>query len=413
MNKKVLIIGFVWPEPNATAAGTRMLQLIHFFLDEQYEVSFASAAKKTDLSVDLDTLNVKTKDIQLNDSSFDVYAQELDPEIVVFDRFLTEEQYGWRIREVCPLAIRILDTEDLHFLRKARETAGKQENNDFLSFVKNDTAKREIASIYRSDLSLIISKVEEKLLYEEFKIDRSLLLYLPFLIEKNSKEGLSELPGFSERHHFMTMGNFKHQPNWDSVLYLKQDIWPLIRKKLPDVELHVFGAYVSEKARQLNNKKDGFIIKGWASDKSEAFKTARVCLAPLRFGAGLKGKLIDAMVFGTPSITTSIGIEGIKGELPWNGFVSDEPAEIAQLAFHLYTNADAWKTAQLNGIKLLRANFDGEAYKKAFQIRIKQLTNNLSHHRERNFTGAMLSHHTLQSTKYLSKWIALKNVIGQ
>ena len=138
MNKKVLIIGFVWPEPNATAAGTRMLELIQFFLDAQYEVSFASAAKKSDLSLNLDELSVNTKDILLNDNSFDTYVQDLYPGIVVFDRFLTEEQYGWRISEVCPLALRIPDTEDLHFLRKARETARKQQNDDFLPFIKNE-----------------------------------------------------------------------------------------------------------------------------------------------------------------------------------------------------------------------------------------------------------------------------------
>ena len=409
MNKKVLIIGFVWPEPNATAAGTRMLELIQFFLDAQYEVSFASAAKKSDLSLNLDELSVNTKDILLNDNSFDTYVQDLDPGIVVFDRFLTEEQYGWRISEVCPLALRILDTEDLHFLRKARETARKQQNDDFLPFIKNDTAKREIASIYRCDLSLIISKFEEQLLVEQFNIDKSLLLYLPFLMQKRDEKILAKFPGFEERHHFITMGNFKHMPNWDSVLYLKHHIWPLIRKKLPAVELHIYGAYVSEKARQLNNKKDGFIIKGWISDKSEAFKNARVCLSPLRFGAGLKGKLIDAMVFGTPSVTTSIGAEGIKDDLLWNGFISDDPEEIAQLAFHLYTNQTDWHTAQLNGVKLLNTNFDGELYKNGFQVRINQLADQLGRHRDENFTGTMLAHHTLQSTKYLSKWIALKN----
>jgi len=413
MNKKVLIIGFVWPEPNATAAGTRMFELIQFFLDEQYEVSFASAARKTELSLNLDELFVNTKDILLNDNSFDTYVQDLDPGIVLFDRFLTEEQYGWRIREICPLAIRILDTEDLHFLRKARETARKQQNDDFLPFIKNETAKREIASIYRCDLSLIISKFEEQLLFEHFNIDKSLLLYLPFLIQKKDEESLTLLPGFEERHHFITMGNFKHLPNWDSVLYLKHHIWPLIRKKLPDVELHIYGAYVSEKARQLHNKEDGFIIKGWISDKSEAFKNARVCLSPLRFGAGLKGKLIDAMVFGTPSVTTSIGAEGIKDDLLWNGFISDDPEEIAELAFQLYTNQTDWNTAQLNGDKLLNTNFDCEVYKRNLQVSIQGLADQLTEHRDKNFTGSMLAHHTLQSTKYLSKWIELKNANAQ
>lgn len=413
MNKKVLFIGFVWPEPNATAAGTRILQLVHFFLERQYDVSFACAAKKTDLSANLEDLNVKTRDIQLNHSSFDKYIEDLDPGIVVFDRYLTEEQYGWRIREACPMAIRILDTEDLHFLRKARETAGNQQSNDYLSFIKNDIAKREIASIYRCDLSLIISEFEEGLLHEEFNIDRSLLLYLPFLMDRKEAALLSMLPGFSERHHFMTMGNFKHLPNWDAVLYLKNDIWPRIRKKLPQAELHIYGSYVPEKAQHLNNIGEGFIIKGWAPNKSEAFKNSRVCLAPLRYGAGLKGKLIDAMVYGTPSVSTSIGAEGLMRGQAWNGFISDDPEAMAQHAVHLYTNETDWKTAQLNGVQLLNTNFNGETFKENFQTRIELLTNHLSQHRDKNFTGTMLAHHSLQSTKYLSKWIELKNANAQ
>ena len=273
MNKKVLIIGLIWPEPDATAAGTRMKQLIHFFRNQDYDISFASAAKKSDLSMDLEKLSVSTKFIQLNHFTFDDYIKDLDPGIVVFDRFLTEEQYGWRIREVCPNALSILDAEDLHFLRKAREIAVKHDSEDMLPYLKNDIAKREIASIYRCDLSLVISKYEENLLINTFNIDQSLILYLPFLFENQGSDEQASLPIFEDRAHFITMGNFKHLPNWDSILYLKNHIWPLIRKKLPEVELHVYGAYAPEKALQLNNKKEGFIIKGWASKKKGSFYT--------------------------------------------------------------------------------------------------------------------------------------------
>lgn len=413
MNKKVLIIGLIWPEPDATAAGTRMKQLIQFFLNENYAVSFASAAKKSDLSMDLQKLSVSTKIIQLNHFTFDDYIKNLDPGIVVFDRFLTEEQYGWRIREVCPNALRILDTEDLHFLRKARETALKQHNEDAVPFLKNDTAKREIASIYRCDLSLVISKYEENLLVNTFNIDQSLVLYLPFLFENQDPVKQTSLPTFQDRTHFMTMGNFKHLPNWDSILYLKNHIWPLIRKKLPEVELYVYGAYAPEKALQLNNKKEGFIIKGWASEKKEAFIHSRVCLAPLRFGAGLKGKLIDSMQFGTPSVTSSIGAEGIQGKFAWNGFITDNTEDFAQFAVRLYNHEQDWKTAQSNGFTLLNENFNKQRSEDAFQLRISQLGNELEQHREKNFIGSMLSHHTLQSTKYLSKWIEVKNANAQ
>ena len=126
MKKKVLILGFVWPEPKSSAAGSRMLQLIEQFQKQDYDITFASAAKTSDNSFDLKAINVETKAILLNDASFDTFISELDPNIVVFDRFMTEEQFGWRVAEQCPDALRILDTEDFHGLRMAREQAVKQ-----------------------------------------------------------------------------------------------------------------------------------------------------------------------------------------------------------------------------------------------------------------------------------------------
>ena len=100
-----------------------MMQLLNLFLEDKYDVTFASTAAVSERSATFKTQNIPVKNILLNDSSFDVFVKELNPEIVIFDRYITEEQFGWRISESCPNALKILDTEDLHFLRKAREEA--------------------------------------------------------------------------------------------------------------------------------------------------------------------------------------------------------------------------------------------------------------------------------------------------
>lgn len=407
--KQLLIIGFVWPEPNATAAGSRMLQLIELFQKNSYNITFACAASKTNTTFNLESIKVESITIKLNSTSFDSFIQNLNPEIVLFDRYLTEEQFGWRVSENCPKALRILDTEDLHFLRQARRNALKNNVPISENELMNDIAKREIASIYRCDLTLIISKYEMKLLKNTFKIHKSLLQYIPFLIPPVNLETLNSFPSFEERKHFMTMGNFKHEPNWNAVLYLKNVIWPLIRKELPTAEMHIYGAYVSEKARQLHNTKEGFLIKGWVNYTETAFINSRICLAPLQFGAGLKGKLIDAMKFGTPSITTSIGAEGMHKKLPWNGFICDEPQNFALNAIKLYKNETLWNEAQKNGVTILYKCFSKEKHELKFIRKVNKLEKNIENHRLKNFIGSMLMHHTLKSTKYLSKWIEEKN----
>ena len=169
MQKHLLIIGFVWPEPQSSAAGSRMLQLIKAFRSWNYKIIFASPCTKHNNAFDLTSLGVETLCIELNSSTFDDFIKNLQPDIVLFDRFMIEEQFGWRVTEHCPKALKILDTEDLHGLRKGRMKAFKAQKSfdDFYLF--NDTTKREIASIYRSDLSLIISEAEMVLLKEKFK----------------------------------------------------------------------------------------------------------------------------------------------------------------------------------------------------------------------------------------------------
>lgn len=407
--KNLLIIGFVWPEPNSTAAGSRMLQLIDLFQKNGFAVTFVCAASKSEKSFNLETLNIQTFDIQLNNSSFDSLVKDLNPNLVLFDRFLTEEQFGWRIAETCPKAIRILDTEDLHFLRNARHVAFKKNEKVTLKHLTSDLAKREIASIHRCDLTLIISEYEMKLLKKSFKIDNSLLHYVPFLLNKINPDTLRSYPTFQNRNHFISIGNFKHEPNWNSVQYLKTAIWPLIREKLPEAEMHIYGAYPTEKVQQLQNKKEGFIIKGRAENVEVVFTNARVCLAPLQFGAGLKGKLIDAMKFGTPSVTTKIGAEAMHNQLPWNGFIEDDPNTFASKSIELYTLENLWKNAQQNGIEIINSCFSKEKYERKLMNKIAVLQKNLEEHRQNNFIGAILLHHTLQSTKYLSKWIEEKN----
>lgn len=406
--KKLLIIGYVWVE-KTTGAGNRMMQLIELFLKNDYEITFASAAQKTENSLDLSELNISEVAIELNNSSFDEFIKQLKPEIVVFDRFMIEEQFGWRVAENSSTSLRILDTEDLHFLRKTRHKLLKK-GEDFSNeaLLKSDEAKREIASILRCDLSLIISSFEMKLLKEVFNIDESLLYHLPFLLDEIKDETIIKWKSFKKREHFVFIGNYFHAPNVDAVLQLKS-IWKNIRKQLPKAELHIYGAYAKQQINDLHNAKEGFLVKGFAENAIEVVKKARVVLAPLRFGAGIKGKLTEAMVCGTPSITTEIGAEGMHRNLPWNGFVENDLLEFSEKAVQLYTNETLWNDCQKNGIEIINSIYNKEKIELPFINRIKKIHENLEAHRTKNFLGNLLQHQTLQTTKYMSKWIEEKN----
>ncbi|PTP93844.1 glycosyltransferase [Vibrio splendidus] len=408
--KKVLAIGYVWPEPNSSAAGSHMMSLLRLFKRQGWSVEFATPAQETEHMIDLSEEGITSQSIQLNCDSFDQYIEELQPDVVMFDRFMMEEQFGWRVEKVCPNAFKLLDTEDLQFLRNARHEAVKKETELTKAHLYSDLAKREIAAILRCDLSLIISSYEMELLQSEFNIDPKLLHHLPFMVDLNTLPESTKC--FEERKHFMTIGNFRHAPNWDAVLQL-QKIWPKIRKQLPDTELHIYGSYPPPKATALHNPKTGFHIKGWAKDAQEVMGQARVCVAPLRFGAGIKGKLLDAMKLQTPNVTSEIGSEGMlpQGELQWPGAVADDIDEFVEQAVALYKDEEKWLKAQSQCHSILEAHYEQNQLGDKLIERLNALDSELESHRLDNFFGSMLKHHSMASTKYMSQWIAEKNKI--
>lgn len=403
---KVLFIGLVWPEPTSSAAGKRILQLVEFFCNQACEVTFATAASKSDSSFDFSIQipfqSVKEVAIELNHSSFDEFIHKLQPDWVIYDRFVSEEQFGWRVSQHCPNAVQILDTEDLHLLRLAREKAYKS-NSDVDYF--NEIALREIASILRCDLSLMISKVEIDLLKTQFQIPATHLFYLPFLEKMDSN---LKFKTYDERKDFVFIGNFLHEPNWQTVLKLKKEIWPLIRSQLKDAQLHIYGAYPSQKVWDLHKAEQGFLVHGRADDSLEVISKARVLLAPIPFGAGQKGKFIDAMQTGTPFVSSSIGVEAMfEDEIP--GLVCDDSVEFAHWAASLYRDETQWNQLSQSAAKVLKNRFDADLYLIDFTNRLEEISSDLKRHRNQNFVGQILKANTLNALKYMSLWIETKN----
>ncbi|MEW9798639.1 glycosyltransferase [Alteromonas sp. CYL-A6] len=398
-----VIIGYVWPEPDSSAAGQNMMALMRQLTDAGMQVTFMTAAADSAHKADLSALGVSAIPVSLNCSSFDEQLAELNPSLVIFDRYMTEEQFSWRVRRACPDAIRILNTEDLHFLRNARHDAVKSGLPASQASLNTTLMQRELASILRSDLTLLVSREEQRLLSQELGVPPDQLVYhpLPVIAAEN------EPRGFDARSDFVFIGNFRHAPNWDAVLQLQQ-CWPAIRKALPSAVLRIYGAYPPKKATAMHNPARGFFIEGWADDASEVIRQARVLLAPLRFGAGVKGKLLSAMALGTPSVTTSIGAEGIASATDWPGAVSDDADEFAREAVALYTDPARWQHAQAATQPCI-AQYLNQPDADTLLARLDALLKDPDAFRRARYLQGMLWHHTLRSTQYMSQWIEAKN----
>jgi len=411
-NMKILAICHQWPNPNTTAAAIHFIDLLRFFKERFGAVIHGvSIAKKIDAHDHLDPFLNTITQLGLNDTTFQDYLlRNSGFDIVLFDRFITYEQFAWQVTDHIPKALKILDTEDLHFLRKDRQKKQRSttNSNDTKEIPISELAKRELACIFKADLSLIISKFEYQLLINEYQVPKEQLLYLP-LLSNNNDFCVENLPKYDARKDLIFVGNFLHDPNADAVMLLKKHIWPKLSKKMPNVSLHIYGAYPKPHHLGLTQKKDRFFVHGFVEDINEKVRNARLMIAPISFGAGQKGKLLTAMENGTPSVTTSLGAEAMQFGRSWPGAISDNWQDFITKTQVLYNFKEQWQLAQSHISPLLEAHFNKQTYYDIFKRSIDILLLDIDSHRSKNVVGAILEYHAYKSSKYMSLWIKEKN----
>jgi glycosyltransferase involved in cell wall biosynthesis len=281
--------------------------------------------------------------------------------------------------------------------------------------IETEDCLRELASILRSDLTLVLSRFEMRLLRERFGVPESLLQFLGFSYPAPSPEKWTR---FSERRHFASIGNFRHLPNRDATFWLARSLWPQLRAELSrrgeeNVELHLYGAYPPKEVMALDSPKTGFRVFGPAADAIGTLREYRACLAPLRFGAGIKGKIADAWSAGVPVVTTPIGAEGMSGDGgAFAGRIGGSEAAFIEAAAALYSDTAQNDYLRDSGADALRSLYSATENRRILLDRIDTLLESparLETHRTANVLGRILRSEAYGRTKYLSRWIEEKN----
>lgn len=428
LGSRVLYFGTVWPEPTSSAAGVRVWSLVKILKDSGASVVFASASKMNEWTERLGGEGVDVLPVGLNDSGLDSELARLRPDLVIFDRFVVEEQFGWRVRAVCPEAMRVLETQDLHFLRRARESLVTEslrtspevkddpqppggveaELHISGSSMRNDDTWRELASIHRSDLTLVCSDFESELLAREWGVASEAVHLFRFAYPAPA----AGTAGFATRRGFSMIGNFRHAPNLDGVQWFVKEIWPRVLRRMPGAEVSLYGAYPPREVMELSGSQPGLVVHGHAADVSEVLSRPRVNMAPLRFGAGVKGKILEGWRVGTPCVSTSVGAEGICGGLPFGGEVADGADDFAAAMIALHEDERRWSTASEAGLRLIRKVHAESVQAPALLRVMASRLAGLRDYRERNIVGSILWHQSLRATEYFSRWIEEKNRVG-
>ena len=412
MNPKptALLFSTVWPEPESSAAGVRQLQWVNFFKKAGLHVVLSSPSKPRE-GVDY---GAECLQLPLNRSEVRDELKRLQPEVVMFDRFLLEEQFGHFVYEECKQALVLLETVDLHFVRRARESVRENflKTDPFpTELYRTDTAIRETASIQRVDYSYVVSSFEEDLLLQEFGIGLDKVQWVPFLYDPIFHPESFKKP-FADRKNFSWVGNFRHAPNMDGLRWFLNSIWPKVRAKLPDAKIHVYGAYPTTEAMGWTNPSKGIVSHGPAKHLDEVFKDARVNLAPLRFGAGVKGKILEGFRYGLPCVTTKVGVEGLLPPKPadyvFPGLEMNDEESFANACVELYQDEALWNQARIDAVRLLD---DVYSEVELFPKMLGQLVHLMARKQSGElpvWTSQILRHELVNSHKYFSKWIELK-----
>ncbi len=224
---------------------------------------------------------------------------------------------------------------DLHFLRKRREyelTGDLKEKRD------SDYWKSvEFSMMYKAAVSYYPSNVEVEAIH---KIDPE--IPLKAITAYVYEEFLENIPeDFAKREGLLFVGGFAHPPNADAVLWFAKEVFPYIRERIPGIRFYVVGSKVTEEIQALHSEENGIIIKGFVTEEELAslYASCRIVVAPLRYGAGVKGKIVEAIYNGAPIVTTSVGAEGIPG-VETVLEVADDPDDFAVKTAELYADKD-------------------------------------------------------------------------
>ena len=251
----------------------------------------------------------------------------------------------------------IFDTVDLHFVRTDREA--QITSNSETREKARQQEELEYNLIDQADETWVVSSVEQKLL-REARPDKSIEIV----------STITEVPGsktpFALRRDWLFIGGFQHTPNIDAVLFFAKDIYPLASEHLHDAKFYIIGDKAPPEVAALATER--IVVAGFQRDVRPFFDSVKLSVAPLRFGAGVKGKINQSMAFGVPVVATSLAVEGMGLTDHEDTLVADKPEDFAKALIELYESEELWNRLSENGIKKTGALYSTDVARKKLEF---------------------------------------------
>ncbi|MEP7042979.1 MAG: glycosyltransferase [Dokdonella sp.] len=359
IGKRVLIVDATTPTPDQDSGSLRMVNLMRVLADLGCQTSFlpdnrAWIERYTPALQELGVEALYGHQAANPVALLRERGREFD--LIILSRHYVAASYVGLARLYAPQATLAFDTVDLHYLREQRaaELSGKPE----LARHAAATRAQELKLIRECDVTLVVSPVEQELLAREAPGARVDVL-------SNVHEVFGCRKPFGERRDLVFVGGFQHPPNTDAVIWFVHEVFALIRSEMRDVKFHVIGSKVPDAIRELADEQ--VLVHGYVEDIAPYMDGCRVSVAPLRYGAGVKGKVNMAMSYGLPVVATTIAVEGMYVRIGEDVRVADEAAAFAAEVIRLYRDETLWNQLSASGLANVERHFSFAAARDALQ----------------------------------------------
>jgi GT2 family glycosyltransferase/SAM-dependent methyltransferase len=345
----VLVADYRVPAPREDAGSLRMREILLALRALGCHVTLMPENK---IRTEPDTTELQQAGIEVLYGPFDerhVIAQiGSDLGLAILSRPTVASRLLAALREVVPGTRLVYDTVDLHYLREERRAQANPELD--LDGVVNTFREMELGLVRMCDETITVSEEERVAVIDAVPDAR--VSVIPTI---NRVAGEPAPP--DARRGLMFLGGFRHPPNVDCAVHLVNDVLPLVREELGAVPLTIVGSHPPDEVRALGGV-EGVTVTGWVDDLDPYFQGTRLMAAPLRYGAGVNGKITHSLANGLPVVTTSIGAEGLSGVSGEHLLVADDLEEFAAAVVRLYRDDRLWERLSANGRALAAERFD-------------------------------------------------------
>ncbi len=342
--RRMLFVDNCTLTPNEDAGSLVALEIIKSFRRQGFKVTFIPEDNFAHMGEDtrfLQRLGVEAIYHPTYSRMSDFLAARSDPfDVILLHRFSVGDKHLAALRAKYPQAKVVFLICDLHYLRQAREAELSQDPTQASQAL--ETKRRELAVVKAVDVAMVYSDFECELLAVEVPETPAVLFPLVH-------DPIPQRRALALREGVCFVGGYRHTPNVDAIRWFVDEVWPLVRKRCPSQTLYVAGSHMPPEVEALADK-SGVQVVGFVEDIAEFLAARRVNVAPLRYGAGVKGKVAQSLAHGVPTVCTAVAAEGMQLSIGANVLVGETPAELADRLVELLTDDQRWHAVSDAGL---------------------------------------------------------------